>query len=204
MTGRRLAALADRLMAGEAVVAGVMSGTSGDGVDVALLRPRFAETEGDFALVGLEPLAFETVAFDDAVPGLGEEVRGWLGAAVRDGAVRPLADVARLDAELGRAFGWIVRFVAERTGVRVDLVGSHGQTVWHHDGNEPYATLQLGDGCHLAEVTGATVVSDFRRADLAAAGHGAPIASHVETWLLGAEDKWVLNLGGIGNLLDGD
>jgi len=200
MTGRRLAALADRLMAGEAVVAGVMSGTSGDGVDVALLRPRFGETEEGFALVALEPLAFDTVAFGDAVPGLGEEVRAWLGAAVRDGALRSLAEVARFDAELGRAFGLIVRFVAERAGVRVDLVGSHGQTVWHHDGHGPRATLQLGDGCHLAEVAGAPVVSDFRRADIAAGGHGAPIASHVEAWLLGSEAKWVLNLGGIGNL----
>lgn len=200
MTGRRLAALGERLLAGEAVVAGVMSGTSGDGVDVALLRPRFAETDGDLELAALEPLAFETVPFDDAVPGLGGEVRAWLDAAVRAGPVRPLADVARFDAELGRGFGLIVRFVAERAGVRVDLVGSHGQTVWHHDGRKPHATLQLGDGCHLAEAAGATVVSDFRRADIAAGGHGAPIAAHVEAWLLGAEAKWVLNLGGIGNL----
>lgn len=194
--------LAARLQSGDAVVAGVMSGTSGDGVDVALMRPRFepGADGGDWRLAALETLAFETVPFDDAVPGLGGEVRGWLDAATHAGPVRALADLARFDAELGRAFGLAVRYVAEKAGFAPELIGSHGQTVWHHDGKPPRATLQLGDGCQLAEVAGASVVSDFRRADIAAGGEGAPIAAHVDGWLLGAEPKWVLNLGGISNL----
>lgn len=207
---------------GDAVVAGVMSGTSGDGIDVALVRPRFARDAGEWRLAAAEVVAFETVPFDDASAGLGGEVRGWLAAAGEDGPRRALGDVARFDAELGRAFGRAARYVAEKAGVRLDLVGSHGQTLWHHTGAGERATLQLGDGCFVARAAGAACVSDFRQADVAAGGEGAPIASHVEAWLLGgafglapgsragsepggrildpAPSAWVLNLGGMANV----
>jgi anhydro-N-acetylmuramic acid kinase len=198
-----------------------MSGTSGDGIDVALIRPRLQPGPQGWQRVALETVGFETVAFDAVVPGLGARVRRLLDAACQAGPTMALGEVARLDAELGTAFGRAVLHVAR--GERVDLVGSHGQTVWHPGGRaraqddaqandelqpqrfdpaatQPLASLQLGDGCFVAAAAHADVVSDFRTADLAAGGEGAPIASHVEAWLLGEESKWVLNLGGFSNL----
>lgn len=186
---------------GDLMVAGVMSGTSGDGIDVALMRPRLERGPVDWQRGALESVAFETVAFDVVVPGLGARVRSLLDAASEAGPALALGEVARLNAELGTAFGLAVQRVAG--GERVDLVGSHGQTVWHHGGRamgQAQASMQLGDGCFVAAAAHADVVSDFRAADLAAGGEGAPIASHVDTWLLGAESKWVLNLGGFSNL----
>jgi anhydro-N-acetylmuramic acid kinase len=184
--------LAQKILAGECVVAGVLSGTSADGIDVVLFRPR-PVAGGQFEW---NPIAFETLPF--AVD-LAAEVRH-----VLDGGAIDLARLAHLNRDLGEAFGRAIKQVADGCGETVDLVGSHGQTVWHHDGvgERGRASLQLGDGDFVAEVSGAAVVSDFRQRDLAAGGEGAPIGHLVDPWLFpklplpGA----ILNLGGFGNL----
>ena len=182
------AQLLGRLAAGEATVAGVLSGTSGDGIDVALVRPR--------AGGGVDALAFETRPFPDP---LRPRVR-----AALDGEVLDARALALLDRDLGRAFGAAAADAARDHGSDLDLVGSHGQTVWHHDAVEASgpATLQLGDGDEVATAAGAPCVADFRRKDVAAGGEGAPLVALVDGELFPDEARplAVLNLGGMANL----
>lgn len=194
-----LSAIPAKLREGRAVVAGVLSGTSADGIDVALFRPHM----GDGGVIDLGMIDFETVVFE---PGIRAELRH-----VLDGGQLDLGRVACLNRDLGVAFGAAAKAAAGRAGVRLDLVGSHGQTVWHHDGNHGRgrASLQLGDGDFLAEAAAATVVSDFRQGDLATGGEGAPIGHLVDPWLYpalfrqGGGSTGILNLGGFGNLTMG-
>jgi anhydro-N-acetylmuramic acid kinase len=176
-----------RLEAGEATVAGVLSGTSADGIDVVLARPRRGAPP--------ESLAFRTWPFPAP---LGARVR-----AILDGDALDARGLALLDRDLGRAFGAAARALADEVGLALDLVGSHGQTVWHHDGREPSgaATLQLGDGAEVAAAAGAPAVTDFRKADIARGGEGAPITALVEAELFPEAPRplVVLNLGGIAN-----
>jgi anhydro-N-acetylmuramic acid kinase len=175
-----------------AIVAGVLSGTSADGITVALARMRAGRRElAPPALVACETLAF---------PGdLASRVR-----AVLDGRPTGLRETALLSRDLGRAFGAAAAAVARARGVRLDLVASHGQTVWHHDGREPSgaATLQLGDGDFAAEAAGCAVASDFRQRDIAAGGEGAPLSALADGVIFAGVAKpcAILNLGGIGNL----
>jgi len=183
-----LVRLWSRLEHGEAVVAGVLSGTSADGIDVALLR--FGATRAP------APLAFVTQPFP---PYLAQELR-----AVLDGRRLGAREVAILTRDLGRAFGRAARALAEREHLALDLVGSHGQTVYHHDGIEPTgaASLQLGDGDFVAHAAGAVAVSDFRSADLASGGEGAPLSAVLDPELFPTLPRpaAILNLGGIANL----
>lgn len=171
----------------------MLSGTSADGIDVGLVRFPGATDAGP----GRPELAhFATLPFP---AGLGGRVR-----AVLDGEPLDLAQLAALDRDLGRAFGRAARTLGERTDCAPDLLGSHGQTVYHHDGLGPRgpATLQLGDGAALAEEAGVPVVADFRRADIAAGGEGAPLSALVDGELFPdvARPFAVLNLGGMANL----
>lgn len=187
-TEHPLLRLWSRLERGEALVAGVLSGTSADGIDVALLR---------FGIEGVPaPLAFATQPFPAP---LGQELR-----AALDGRRLCAREIALLTRDLGRAFGSAARALAEREHLVLDLVGSHGQTVYHHDGNEPSgaATLQLGDGDFVAHASGAPTVSDFRSADLAAGGEGAPLSGVLDPELFPhlPRPAVILNLGGIANV----
>lgn len=184
------------LESGEAVVAGVLSGTSGDGVDVVIARLEVEESGGAYRPRALQQLAFACTPF----PGdLGTRVRD-----VLDGAPLGLGAIAMLHRDLGLAFGEAVRALAKESGCSPVLVGSHGQTVWHHDGAAPgeRATLQLGDADHVAQAAACWVASDFRQADIANGGEGAPLSALVESLLFAdlARPGAVLNLGGIGNL----
>jgi anhydro-N-acetylmuramic acid kinase len=167
------------------IAIGLMSGTSLDGIDAALLRiePR----AGSYAL---ELLRFETFAY---APSLKED----LVAALPPNA-GSVAAIANLHGALGRAYA---RAADEmRCGERVDFVASHGQTIWH-DGTA-HVTLQIGDAFVIRETVNATVCYDFRSADTAAGGHGAPLVPYVDGLLLGSagEDRVALNLGGIANV----
>jgi len=177
-----------RLERGEAVVAGVLSGTSADGIDVVLQRC------GDAAPPAT--LAFATRPFPDP---LARRLR-----ALLDGEPVGVRAIALLTRDLGLAFGEAARALAAREGVDLDLVGSHGQTVWHHDGDEPSgpATLQLGDGDFVARAAGAVTVSDFRMADVALGGEGAPLAGLVDPELFPdlVRPAAILNLGGMANV----
>ena len=115
-----------------------------------------------------------------------------------------LDEAGELDTRVGRAFADAANEVLESSGVDRGKVaiGSHGQTLRHRPhGAHPF-TLQLGDPNTIAERTGCTVVADFRRRDVAAGGHGAPLmpAFHAAMLRDAGEDRAVLNLGGIANL----
>ncbi len=177
-----------------AIVAGVLSGTSADGIDVVIARIRKNAAGDDIEQP--QPIAFATLPYPDDVR---SRVR-----SVLDGAHCGLRETALLSRDLGRAFGRAARILAEHNDVELDLVGSHGQTVWHHDGNEASgaATLQLGDGDFVAEETRCTVVSDFRQRDIAAGGEGAPISALADDVIFARVPRpcAILNLGGMGNL----
>jgi anhydro-N-acetylmuramic acid kinase len=165
-------------------IAGVLSGTSLDGIDVAICE---VVASGDGAQVRTE--RFATVPFDDAL-------RARILAAYPPAPIGAL-ELASLHAEIGEAFGEAVRAVA---GAKpLDAVGSHGITLAHDDARR--VTLQLGDPFRIRELTGATVLFDFRAADTAAGGTGAPLVPFVDGLLFGAHAPCVaLNLGGIANL----
>jgi anhydro-N-acetylmuramic acid kinase len=165
---------------------GLMSGTSLDGIDALLLdlRPRG------------EAYAFEVVRF--ASMPFDSEFRAWLLDKVMPPHRPAPAVLAKLDRELGLRLADAAREVAGDEPV--DFVASHGLTV-HHDG-AGRRTMQLGDPYAIREAIGATVVFDFRRADCAAGGEGAPLVPYVDAMLLGSDrrDTLALNLGGIANL----
>jgi anhydro-N-acetylmuramic acid kinase len=167
------------------IVAGVLSGTSLDGIDVAIVdvRPRGSGYR-------LDTLAFATVPF-------AEGLRERLLAAFPPAPLDALAFSA-LHADVGAAFGAAIAAVA--AGRRLDLVGSHGITL-AHDGARAH-TLQIGDAFRIREAAGCSVAYDFRSADTAAGGQGAPLVPHVDALLLAddGEDRVALNLGGIANL----
>ena len=164
---------------------GLMSGTSLDGIDAAYveLRPR----DRGYAV---RLISFTTEAF---TPG----VRDRLFAALPPNLPAP-AEIARLDGELGAAFGSAARAAA--ADGPLDFVASHGLTLYH-DG-AAHRTWQLGDPFAIRERANATVVSDFRRGDCAAGGAGAPLVPYVDALLFAdaGRDAVALNLGGIANV----
>lgn len=171
---------------------GLMSGTSADGIDAALVR--FHDGDGARCeLVGGLTAAWE--------PDLREE----LVALGQGGEIGSLDALGRLDAQVGIAFAAAANRLIGKTGVdrtQIRAIGSHGQTVRHRPLADPAFTWQLGDAHRIAELTGITTVADFRRRDVAAGGQGAPLMPAFHLAMLGAagEDRAVLNLGGIGNL----
>jgi anhydro-N-acetylmuramic acid kinase len=116
-----------------------------------------------------------------------------------------IEEVCRLDTAIGQRFAEVADEVARQTfGGEADVVCSHGQTVYHWvEDARALGTLQLGQPAFIAERTGATIVGDVRARDVAAGGHGAPLASLIDVLLLGSEPDRVrgsLNLGGISNV----
>jgi anhydro-N-acetylmuramic acid kinase len=175
------------------LIVGLMSGTSLDGVDAALVR-----LEGD----AVDDLRWELVRFC-SVP-FSERQRSTIHGAILAGTADALCT---LNGELGEWLAQAVVQVCDEAGVplqRVDAVGSHGQTVWHRpptDGARG-STLQLGDPATIAERTGCAVIADFRSRDLAAGGHGAPLVPWVDQVLFRLEHgaRALQNIGGIGNV----
>jgi len=174
-------------------VIGLMSGTSADGIDAALV-----EWPHDAAARPLRLAAYREEPFE---PSLQDRIHAL--AAGRLPAADVLRELAALDVLLGERFAAAAAAVAREAGVAlasVDAIASHGQTVAHHP--ELGATLQIGDPSRIAERTGVTTVADFRPRDLAAGGEGAPLAPFFHWAVLGepSESRVVLNLGGIANL----
>ncbi len=166
------------------LIAGVLSGTSLDGIDVAVCNVRLRD---DGASVTCE--RFVTVPFDEAL-------RARIVAAYPPAPVGAL-ELSALHAAIGEAFGDAVRAVA--ADLPLDAVASHGVTLAHD--NAARHTLQLGDAFRIRERTGTTVVYDFRSADTAAGGTGAPLVPFVDALLFADHAPCVaLNLGGIANL----
>jgi anhydro-N-acetylmuramic acid kinase len=172
---------------------GLISGTSADGIDAALVR--FAD--GD-AHARCELVSGNTYRWDDAI-------RTRLVELGQGGDCTSLDEVGSLDVQIAQAFADAALALLDAAGVapaQVRAVGSHGQTVRHRPESAFPFTMQLGDGNVIAERTGITTIADFRRRDVAAGGHGAPLLPALHAALLHApgEERAVLNLGGIANL----
>ena len=172
---------------------GLISGTSADGIDAALVR--FA---GDEPHARPELIAGRTLPWDAGL-------RARLVALGQQAAMLGLDDVGELDVRIGRAFAEAANAVITDAGIQrgaVAAIGSHGQTLRHRPHGDAPFTLQLGDPSTIAERCGIRVVADCRRRDVAAGGHGAPLvpAFHAATLHDPGEDRAALNLGGIANL----
>jgi anhydro-N-acetylmuramic acid kinase len=180
------------------VVAGVMSGTSADGVDVALCRISPAREEGGVPRVRL---------IGHAGFGYSKSVRVTVLAAMDAKAVS-VADLSRLNWRLGAIYADCVEKTAAQFGVKVGLVGCHGQTVYHQGvaakylGSGVRCTWQMGEASVIAERLRVPVVSDFRPADMAAGGQGAPLVPMLDYVMFRSAkvNRVLQNLGGIGNL----
>lgn len=179
--------------AAPALFLGLMSGTSADGIDAALVR-----FSGDRAC---ELVHARTSPWE---PGLRAAL-----LALGQGGEASLDQLGTLDVRIADAFADAALHTLRAAGMepeQVAAIGSHGQTVRHRpagaaaDGRHPF-TWQLGDGNRIAELTGITTVADFRRRDVAAGGHGAPLMPAFHAALLHSpdEDRAILNLGGIAN-----
>jgi anhydro-N-acetylmuramic acid kinase len=177
-------------------VAGIMSGTSGDGIDIAIVR-------------------------------IAPKARGRLSISLRAHAARPFprslrtavlaaqdaqktstAELARLHWRLGVAYADALANILANTGESIDLVGCHGQTIYHQGAEQSYAgarfrcTWQIGEMAPLAQAAGVAVVSNFRPADMIVGGQGAPLVPLLDEVLYRdtKRTRILLNLGGIANL----
>ena len=168
---------------------GMISGTSRDGVDAVLVD--FEEQRPDLLMARCVPYPTALRAEIDLVIDAGE---------------RPAPGSTRtLDRQLGHFFARIANDLVRDAGLEthdIRALGSHGQTVWHEPGGQRPVSLQLGNGFVIANVTRIPTVTDFRAADVAAGGQGAPLAPllHRELFASDEEKRAVLNLGGISNL----
>lgn len=178
-------------------IIGLMSGTSVDGLDVAL-----CSFEGSGTNTKIKLLQFETVAFDAAMKA---EVKSVFSKKQVD-----LEKLTLLNPWIALQHGAIINSLLKKWKIKnedVDLIASHGQTIYHapksqHKQNKfGNATLQIGDGDHLAVATGIITISDFRQKNIAAGGEGAPLAVYGDYLIFGkaGEDRILLNIGGIAN-----
>lgn len=181
----------------ERLIIGLMSGTSLDGLDVALCK-----FNASGSATAIEVLNFETVSFDENVK---IEIRKVFAKKTIN-----FQDLCVLNPWIGNLHGQIVLDCLKKWGVlhtHIDLIASHGQTVYHapqilHGLDKfPNATLQIGDGDHVAVKTGIITVSDFRQKHCAGGGEGAPLAVYGDYLLFSKENenRILLNIGGIAN-----
>lgn len=168
---------------------GLMSGTSMDGIDAALVS--FGESS-------LEILQTREHEYP---PGLRQE----LAAAMLDSSIRTFDDVGGLHKEVGECFRDAANALLADAGTdatAVTAIGSHGQTVRHEPDVERPFSLQIGDPAIIAAGTGITTIADFRSADIALGGQGAPLAPAFHEWLFREAGTFrvVVNIGGIANI----
>ena len=168
-------------------VIGLMSGTSLDGIDAALIR-----TDGESHI---ETVDFITIPYEDS---LRDAIRACLGKKEDSNGA-----IGRTEIDLTRAHAAAVDWLLSRAGLHpqdIDLIGFHGQTIAHDPANK--FTWQIGNGAMLARLTKINVVNDFRSADVAAGGQGAPLIPLYHAALAAALDKPVaiLNIGGVANV----
>lgn len=177
------------------IVAGVMSGTSADGVDVAIVRLSGRRFRTRFELIAHRAFPFPA------------QVRAAVLEAMNARSIA-VSDLARLNFLLAEIYADCVRRSQQRAGVLCELVGCHGQTIYHQGKAAKYlgrnltCTWQIGDGSVLATRLGIPVVSDFRPADMAAGGLGAPLVPFLDLLVFrhAKRGRIVQNIGGIGNL----
>ena len=165
---------------------GLMSGTSMDAIDTALVH--FNDNSTKLIKYQEFPIA----------PELRRGIRSLCVSS-------PLDEVSKYDSILGNQFAEAVLTILEKSGLEpgmIKAIGSHGQTILHLPDNDYPATVQIGDPNIIASKTGITTVSDFRRMDMAAGGQGAPLAPAFHEFLFRdfRTDRVVLNIGGIANI----
>jgi len=181
----------------ERLIIGLMSGTSLDGLDVALCR-----FSGSGLNTSLTLLQFETVAFD-------EDFKNEIKQVFSKKNIE-LEKLCLLNPWVALQHATIINDCLKKWQISkddVDLIASHGQTVYHapkslhRQTKFTNATLQIGDGDHLAVATGIITLSDFRQKHIAAGGEGAPLAVYGDYLVFGkkGEDRILLNIGGIAN-----
>lgn len=168
---------------------GLMSGTSVDGIDAALV---------DFSSEKLELVAFDYQPFT-------EDIKTKIQHISTANQSLLLSDYGALDCELGHLFADAVNQLLGKAGMsasEIKAVGSHGQTVYHKPNTAHPFSLQIGDPNVIAEKTGITTVADFRRRDMAAGGQGAPLAPafHQAVFANVGKNITVVNIGGIANI----
>jgi anhydro-N-acetylmuramic acid kinase len=176
----------------EKLVVGLMSGTSMDGIDAALLKITGSGTGTRIELINFICVPYE------------ENIRRGLEGLSRNCSP---ADISRLDFLIGAAFADAALRVIEEAGLEkgsVDLIGSHGQTVYHNPPSRKEgipSTLQLGELDMIAETTGITTVGDFRTRDISAGGEGAPLVPYADYLLFNNTGRVRIaqNIGGIAN-----
>ncbi len=170
------------------IVAGVMSGTSADGVDIALVRvaPGKEGTPPRLKVLGHKGFAYP------------KALRGQLLRAM-EGEPMTAAEFSQLNWTLGRIYADCIHKASAHLNVKPALVGLHGQTIFHA---ATKATWQIGEPAVVRERLGVPVVSDFRPADLAAGGQGAPLVPMLDFCLFRSptKNRVLLNLGGIANV----
>jgi anhydro-N-acetylmuramic acid kinase len=178
-------------------IIGLMSGTSLDGLDIAL-----CEISGSGENTSVKVTHFETFIYSEDIK---KEIRKVFAKKNID-----FQHLALLNEWIGLLHAEIVNDTLQKwnlTSSEIDLIASHGQTVihapkiLHRIEKFPNATLQIGDGDHIAVKTGIITLSDFRQKHLAAGGEGAPLAIYGDYFLFGkkGENRIMLNLGGIAN-----
>ena len=168
---------------------GLMSGTSLDGIDAGLV---------DFSQDQPRLIAFHYQAFPD-------ELRNKIHHLSQPGSAVLLNDFGALDAQLGQLFAEASLTLLKKADIpatEVRAIGSHGQTVYHAPQGPQGFSLQIGDPNRIAQTTGITTISDFRRRDIAVGGQGAPLVPAFHQALFSDPDKivTVLNIGGIANI----
>ncbi len=177
------------------IVAGVMSGTSADGVDVALVRLAGRRLRTRFELLAHRAFPYPA------------EVRAAVLKAMNAQSIA-VSELARLNFLLAEIYADCVQRTLRSSGLSCDLIGCHGQTIYHQGeaakflGRRIACTWQIGDGSVLATRLGVPVVSDFRPADMAAGGLGAPLVPFLDLLVFrhSRRGRIVQNIGGIGNL----
>lgn len=188
------------------IVAGVMSGTSADGVDVALVRISSPRQSA--------PLSAVEATFRPKVKLLGHVAFPYPRAmraavlAAMDAPAISTAELARLHWRLGQFYGETIAHAQERLRKRAVLAGVHGQTVYHQGSASKYlgealrCTWQIGEASETAARAGMPVISDFRPADMVAGGHGAPLVPMFDQVFFAhrKRNRVLQNLGGIANM----
>ncbi|MBM4179164.1 MAG: anhydro-N-acetylmuramic acid kinase [Ignavibacteria bacterium] len=166
-------------------IAGVMTGTSFDAIDVAICD---IQPEGDRDAVSL--FAFKSFPFQERTQELLRHV------VHADMSLEQLSDLAFV---LAREYAEAIRDIEREHSTSVEAVAIHGQTIWHHP---PYSTWQIGSGPALSALLARTVVSDFRSADVALGGQGAPLVPIFDhaTLCKPSTCRVALNIGGMANL----
>ena len=173
---------------GSEIYAGLMSGTSLDGIDVAII---------DFSEFPPKTLFCKTWPYDDVFK---QRIR-----SLCQSDTTSLNALYSLDAELGERYAETINNaikIASLDRSQITAIGCHGQTIGHNPNAKFAYSVQIGDPNRLAALTGITTVADFRRKDIAVGGQGAPLASAFHQFLFRSsqEDRALINIGGIANI----